>query len=98
VLHDWSDEKATIIFNHLKPAMKRGFSKVIMEEYILPDQNARSLPCMTDIAVMVFCSGLERTRQRWSNLLTSVGLRVLKFWVREGDGLGIVEAELAESS
>ncbi|CAG8905748.1 unnamed protein product [Penicillium egyptiacum] len=98
VLHDWSDEKATIIFNHLKPAMKRGFSKVIMEEYILPDQNARSLPCMTDIAVMVFCSGLERTRQRWSNLLTSVGLRVLKFWVREGDGLGIIEAELAESS
>ncbi|OGE52135.1 hypothetical protein PENARI_c011G04588 [Penicillium arizonense] len=98
VLHDWSDEKATIIFNHLKPAMKRGFSKVIMEEYILPDQNARSLPCMTDIAVMVFCSGLERTRQRWSNLLTSVGLRVLKFWVCEGDGLGIVEAELAESS
>ncbi|KAJ6189837.1 hypothetical protein N7519_004745 [Penicillium mononematosum] len=98
VLHDWSDEKATIIFNHLKPAMKRGFSKVIMEEYILPDQNARSLPCMTDIAVMVFCSGLERTRQRWSDLLTSVGLRVLKFWVREGDGLGIIEAELAESS
>ncbi|CAG8165939.1 unnamed protein product, partial [Penicillium nalgiovense] len=97
VLHDWSDEKATIIFNHLKPAMKRGFSKVIMEEYILPDQNARSLPCMTDIAVMVFCSGLERTRQRWSDLLTSVGLRVLKFWVREGDGLGIIEAELAES-
>ncbi|KXG53248.1 Plant methyltransferase dimerization [Penicillium griseofulvum] len=98
VLHDWSDEKATIIFNNLKPAMKRGFSRVIMEEYILPDQNARSLPCMTDIAVMVFCSGLERTRQRWSNLLTSVGLRVIKFWVREGDGLGIIEAELAESS
>ncbi|KAJ5476700.1 Plant methyltransferase dimerization [Penicillium sp. IBT 31633x] len=95
VLHDWSDEKAAIIFNNLKPAMKRGFSKIIMEEYILPDQNARSLPCMTDIAVMVFCSGLERTRQRWSELLTSVGLRVLKFWVREGDGLGIVEAELA---
>ncbi|KAJ5416199.1 hypothetical protein N7465_004894 [Penicillium sp. CMV-2018d] len=97
VLHDWSDEKATVIFNHLKPAMKQGFSKVIME-YILPDKNARSLPCMTDIAVMVFCSELESTRQRWSDLLTSVGLRVLKFWVREGDGLGIIEAELAEGS
>ncbi|CAI7641062.1 unnamed protein product [Penicillium discolor] len=98
VLHDWSDEKVTVIFNNLKPAMKRGFSKVIMEEYILPDKNARSLPCMTDIAVMVFCCGLERTRQRWSDLLTAVGLRVLKFWVRDGDGLGIIEAELAESS
>ncbi|KAK4865542.1 hypothetical protein LT330_009330 [Penicillium expansum] len=97
VLHDWSDEKATIIFNNLKPAMRRGFSKIIIEEYILPDQNARLLPCMMDMAVMVFCSGLERTRQRWSDLLTSVGLRAIKFWVREGDGLGIIEAELAES-
>ncbi|KAJ5522503.1 hypothetical protein N7527_006618 [Penicillium freii] len=51
VLHDWSDGKETIILNHLKPAMERGFSKVIMEEYILPDKNTRSLPCMTDIAL-----------------------------------------------
>jgi hypothetical protein len=97
VLHDWSDEKAAIIFNNLKPAMKPGFSKIIAEEYILPDQNARSLPCMTDMAVMVFCSGLERTQQRWTDLMISVGLRIVKFWVREGDGLGIVEAELSES-
>ncbi|KAJ5266971.1 hypothetical protein N7478_009779 [Penicillium angulare] len=96
VMHDWSDEKAAIIFNNLKPAMKRGFSKIIMEEYILPDQNASSLPCTTDMAVMIFCSGLERTRQRWDNLLKANGLRALKYWVREGEGLGIIEAELAE--
>ncbi|OQE17284.1 hypothetical protein PENSTE_c021G06470 [Penicillium steckii] len=95
VLHDWSDERATTIFNNLKPAMKRGFSKIIMEEYILPDQNASSLPCATDMAVMVFCSGLERTRQRWENLLTANGLRSIKYWTRHGEGLGIVEAELA---
>lgn len=75
--------------------MKRGFSKIIMEEYILPDQNASSLPCATDMAVMVFCSGLERTRQRWENLLTANGLRSIKYWTRHGEGLGIVEAELA---
>lgn len=75
--------------------MEPGHSKILMEEYILPDQNARSLETMTDIAVMVFCSGLERTRQRWANLLESVGLKVNKFWTREGDGQGIIEAELA---
>ncbi|KAJ5578047.1 Plant methyltransferase dimerization [Penicillium hispanicum] len=95
VLHDWSDEKAAIIFNNLKPALKRGFSKIILEEYILPDQNATLLPCATDLAVMVFCSGLERTRQRWNNLLEANGLRALKYWMREGEGLGIIEAELA---
>ncbi|KAJ5247306.1 Plant methyltransferase dimerization [Penicillium chermesinum] len=96
VLHDWSDEQAAIIFKNLKPAMKRGFSKIIMEEYILPDTNARSLPCMTDLSVMMFCAGLERTRQRWTELLESVGLQVVKFWMREGDELGVVEAALAE--
>lgn len=75
--------------------MKRGFSKLIMEEYILPDVNADSLPCMTDLSVMMFCAGLERTCQRWTELLESVGMRVVKFWLRDGDGLGVVEAELA---
>lgn len=98
VLHDWSDEKATIIFSNLKSAMQRGYSKILIEEYILPDRNAHVLPCMTDMAVMVFCSGLERTKQRWTNLLQSVGLRILQFWVREGDGLGVIEADLPEES
>ncbi|KAJ6013349.1 Plant methyltransferase dimerization [Penicillium herquei] len=96
VLHDWSDEKAAIIFNNLKPAMKRGFSKIIMEDYIFPDRNAHSISCLTDLAVMVWFSGMERTRQRWIDLLESVGLRILKFWVREGDDLGIIEADVAE--
>ncbi|CAI7593390.1 unnamed protein product [Penicillium manginii] len=96
VLHDWSDERATAIFNNLKPAMKPGFSKIIMEEFILPDQNASSLPCTTDMTVMVFCSGLERTRQRWENLLAANGLRAIKYWTRQGEGLGIIEAEFAE--
>ncbi|KAJ5717439.1 hypothetical protein N7488_003085 [Penicillium malachiteum] len=96
VLHDWSDEKATIIFNKLKPAMKHGYSKIIMQEYILPDRNVRSISSLLDLTVMMWFSGMERTRRRWSDLLESVGLRILKFWVREGDDLGIIEAELAD--
>jgi hypothetical protein len=94
VLHDWSDEKAHIIFNNLMPAMQRGYSKLVIEEYILPDSNARPIHGMTDLAVMVFCSGVERTKQRWTNLLQSAGLHVEHMWVREGDGLGIIEATL----
>ncbi|KAI9038878.1 S-adenosyl-L-methionine-dependent methyltransferase [Aspergillus affinis] len=96
VLHDWSDDKAHIIFDHLKKAMVPGYSKVLIEEYILPDRNARAVNGMTDMAVMVFCAGLERTRQRWLSLLESVGLRVIKFWTRGGDALGIIEAEIPE--
>jgi hypothetical protein len=76
--------------------MKRGYSKIVVEEYIAPDQNAHLIPCMTDLLVMCFCSGLQRTRQRWADLFTSAGLRILNIWIREGSGLGIIEAELPE--
>ncbi|GAB1194350.1 hypothetical protein APSETT444_003595 [Aspergillus pseudonomiae] len=95
IFHDWTDDKARLIIKNLAPAMERGYSKVLLEEYIIPDENARALEAMTDLAVMVFCSGLERTRQRFTNLLESAGLKVTKFWAREGDGQGIIEAELA---
>lgn len=97
ILHDWSDQKAQILLQHTASAMEKGYSKVLIEEYILPDRNARSLQGMTDMAVMVFCAGVERTRQRWVNVLASAGLVVKKFWAKEGskDGLGIIEAELS---
>jgi hypothetical protein len=48
---------------------------------------------MTDMVVIVFCSGLERAKSRWTNLMTFVSVRVVKFWVRGRDGLGFLEAE-----
>ncbi|KAI9933707.1 hypothetical protein MW887_004778 [Aspergillus wentii] len=93
VFHDWADEKARIILNNIKASMEKGYSKIVVEEYIVADMNAGAIHGITDIGVMVFCSGLERTRQRWASLFESVGLQTT-FWAREGDGLGIIEAEL----
>ncbi|KAE8153614.1 S-adenosyl-L-methionine-dependent methyltransferase, partial [Aspergillus avenaceus] len=92
IMHDWSDEKLRLVFKLLATAMKPGYSKIILEEYILPDMGARSLESMTDLGILVFCTGMERTRQRWINLMDSVGLKA-KFWTREGDAQGIIEAE-----
>lgn len=97
VLHDWPEAKAALILNNIKQAMKPGYSKLIIEEFILPDKDAPSLACMTDLAVMVFSAGLERNRQRWTDLMTLTGLRILQFWVPKGDGMGIIEAEVPES-
>lgn len=93
VFHDWSDEKARILLGHVVDAMEAGYSKLVIEEYILPDRNAEFLHGTTDMAVMIFCSGLERTRQQWKSLLESVGLQPT-FWTRENDGLGVIESVL----
>ncbi|KAJ5683042.1 hypothetical protein N7462_006207 [Penicillium macrosclerotiorum] len=96
LLHDWSDQKATVILNNLKSAMKPGFSKILVEDYILPDQNARLYPCMVDLIVMALCAGRERTRQGWNDLFSSVGMKIVKFWEHGGDEMGIIEVELPD--
>ncbi|KAL4799609.1 S-adenosyl-L-methionine-dependent methyltransferase [Aspergillus venezuelensis] len=75
------------------PNPVKGYSKLVIEEYILPDRGADFLHETTDMAVVMFCSGLERTRAQWKGLLESVGL-VPTFWVREGERLGVVEGVL----
>ncbi|KAL4985698.1 S-adenosyl-L-methionine-dependent methyltransferase [Aspergillus falconensis] len=93
VFHDWSDPKARILLNNVIAGMEPGYSKLVIEEYILPDQKAEFLHGTTDMAVLMFCSGLERTRRQWRSLLESVGLQPT-FWTREGEGLGVIESVL----
>ncbi|KAE8386158.1 O-methyltransferase-domain-containing protein [Aspergillus alliaceus] len=97
ILHDCSDENCPKILTNTAAAMKRGYSKILIEDYILPDQNADSRQTTMDMMVMVFCPGMERTQQMWTELLASVGLKVKKFWLPGHDGLGIIEAEISDS-
>lgn len=96
-MHDWSDEKCQTILRHITAVMEKGYSKLLIEDYILSDQNPAPRHTMTDMIVMVFCSGMERTKEMWTELLNSVGLDIVKFWTPDGDGLGIIEAELRDT-
>jgi hypothetical protein len=93
-MHDWSDQNCRIILSHIAAAMERGYSKVLIEEHIVPDQNAGPQETLLDMIVMVWCPGNERTRQRWTELLHSVGLLIKNFWLPDGHSKGIIEAEL----
>ncbi|KAI9043244.1 S-adenosyl-L-methionine-dependent methyltransferase [Aspergillus affinis] len=37
ILHDWSDDKCKVILDHVVAAMEKGYSKVVIEDFILPD-------------------------------------------------------------
>ncbi|KAI2466043.1 putative O-methyltransferase [Annulohypoxylon bovei var. microspora] len=95
ILHDWSDEKCLKMLQQLKPAMKPGYSKLLLHEMILPERGASSFHCMLDIAMMAFNSGMERSERQWEELLNKAGFDVIKFWLPpQGDADGIVEAML----
>lgn len=84
ILHDWSDLKCTEILSNLVPAMKPGYSRLLISEIVLPDTGVELFPASLDMLMLITLSGKERTRTQWDNLLDSVGLKIVKIWRLEG--------------
>ena len=96
VLHDWSDEKCQTILKELVRVMKPGFSKVLIHEIVVPDQNAHWLITGLDLIIMVLTAASERTEKQWENLLGSVGLRIVKIWGHPESTKSLIEADLVD--
>ncbi|KAI1881515.1 hypothetical protein JX265_000341 [Neoarthrinium moseri] len=95
VPHDWPDADCVRIFEQVKAAMKRGFSKVLIYEIVLPPQGATSLMTTMDLQLMNCTSGFERTEDHWKKLLSSVGLKVVSISSHPRALESVIEAELA---
>jgi len=95
IFHDWPDKDCIKIMTEQAKAMKKGHSKLLIFEWILPDMNTPLYPALLDINMMALLNGMERTREQWTAILEAAGLRVVKFWTL-GDAIeGLIEAELA---
>lgn len=75
--------------------MTKGYSKILINENIIPDKDAHWLITSIDLVMMSVCASGERTESTWRSLLTSVGLRVVKIWTYEEGAESLIEAELA---
>ncbi|RAH70000.1 S-adenosyl-L-methionine-dependent methyltransferase [Aspergillus aculeatinus CBS 121060] len=95
ILHEFSDDNCRKILANITRVMTRGYSKVLIEEFLLPDEHAGLLHSMVDMILMVFGPGIVRTQTRWVALLESVGLSVNLVAHPDADGPSIIEAELA---
>ena len=76
--------------------MKPGFSKLLINDWVIPDTEALLYPAMLDINMMAAFSSMERTESQWKALLKSVGFRVVKFWSVPMNE-GCIEAELDDA-
>ena len=94
VLHDWSDEKCLAILKNVTASMKRGYSQLIIEDFILPPTGAALLPTLFDMQMITFLAGMERTEKQWCALLGKAGLIVDGFHQPPGDGTGIIVTQL----
>jgi len=96
VLHDWPDANALQILENLKPAMKHGYSKLLLNEIVVLDRISTSSPQVTsfDLAMMGLCAAQERTELMWRTLLGRAGFKVIKIWTSEAAVESIIEAEI----
>lgn len=77
--------------------MKPGYSRLVIDDIVLPDQRASPKHCALDMLMYMVPGGIERTMGAWKELLDSAGLQILKVWSDESTAEPIIEAELKAS-
>ncbi|KAB8276627.1 O-methyltransferase-domain-containing protein [Aspergillus minisclerotigenes] len=95
ILHDWRDEQAHSILSHIVDAMEPGYSKLIINDQIIPDRDCDFATACISIMMMLQVGAFERTEKQWRALLTSVGLKDVSFYQPPGNGEGIIVATKA---
>jgi hypothetical protein len=95
VLHDWTDADCRRILSNLVPAMKRGYSKILINENVIPSTNAYWETTSLDIIMMADFASQERTETQWRMLVESVGLKIVKIWTVRRGVESLIECELA---
>ena len=94
VFHDWPESRCHDILAHTARPMKAGYSRLLIEDLVLPDRGADMRQASVDMTMYFMPEGIERTAGQWKELLGHAGLQIVKIW-SDGSGMeSIIEAEL----
>ncbi|KAI0023074.1 O-methyltransferase [Xylariomycetidae sp. FL0641] len=80
ILHDWNDADCQRILSNIKPAMTPGFSKILVNEIVIPSKGASWFETGIDIIMLGAHASYERTERDWNRLAESAGLKIGKIW------------------
>lgn len=94
IFHDWADAECIQILTHTAHAMKPGFSKLLISEFVLADTETALFPASLDLQMMGLHAGMERSEGQWRDLLGEAGLEVVRIWRRVVGGECVIEARL----
>lgn len=95
VLHDWPDKECRVILQQLAAAMRRGYSKILLDEFVVPEDRISEFQNSCDLVMMAMSGGMERTKKQWEDLIGSAGLRIEKIWTLNDQTPSVMEVVLA---
>lgn len=94
VLHDWPDEQCLQILGHIATAMLPGYSKLLINENIVPDKDADWQMTGLDLMLMSLVSARERREYEWRQLLTKAGFQIIHIWSHINGVESLIECQL----
>jgi hypothetical protein len=95
-LHDWPDVECAKILERVKEAMRPGYSRLLINENVIPPQHAQWEATALDIMMLTLLSSRERTEGDWRALLEGMaGLKITGIYTAANGVESIIECELA---
>ena len=96
ILHDWPNSACLQILGRIHEAMSptAGHSRLLMQEWILPDIDVNLNETLVDLAMMEIFSGMERSHSQWTELLAEAGFKITKLHRAKVGSTGMIEAEV----
>jgi hypothetical protein len=91
IIHDWDDERASIILRNIGRAMGSTRGTVILLESVIPSGPEPDLGKFIDIEMLLFPGGRERTTEEFRALFDGAGFE-LKEIVPTKSPLSVIEA------
>ena len=91
VLHDWDDDKATVILRNIHNALGGRGRLLVANEQIIPPRNAPDPGKLLDIT-MLLIGGRERTESEWRDLFRRAGFTLTRVVpLPSHTGVGVIE-------
>lgn len=95
IIQDWSDKINTQILTSLVPALKRGYSKILINDFVVPNQGAHWSQTALDWELMAALGSRHRTVAEHAALYEGAGLKITGIWRHAHSLDSLIELELA---
>ena len=90
IIHDWDDERATVILKNIRTAMNRG-GRVILLDSVVPAGSQPDFSKIIDLEMLLMPGGRERTEQEFRDLFDRAGFELTRI-IPTKSPLSVIEA------
>lgn len=95
IIQDWNDEVNTDILKAIVPAMKKGYSKILVNDFCVPNEGAHWAQTCLDWELMASLGARHRTEEEHRKMYEEAGLKITGIYRHPQSLDSVIELELA---